>query len=354
MKTIGIRFVSILFFALMLLFPAESLSGAGAGLLLWFQTVLPTLLPAMILSDYLIRIGADRSLGRLAARPLLFLFGVSQNGSYAVLVGFLCGYPMGAKTSASLLTEGRIGRGEAAYLLSFCNQPSPMFLVGFLCLSLLAPSNRGSAPVVPVLAGVYGSAVFISLLYRALRRMDRRFYTAWSLDKARTPQKRPHEIAQDGRPPLASTGRTPADAAPPAQKTTASSPLALLETSMMTSFEVMVKIGGYMMLFSVLESLVWKLPIPFPLLQSACMGFIEMTTGSRQIAASAAHPWAAALCAGAVAFGGLSGLAQTANVLQGSGLPVRQYFGWKLLQGVLAAVAVLLWYFLCGVYPPLG
>lgn len=349
MKTIGIRLFSILFFALMLLFPADTLSGACAGLLLWFQTVLPTLLPAMILADYLIRIRADRYISRLAARPLGLLFGVSTNGAYAVLIGFLCGYPMGAKTTASLLAEGRIGQQEANYLLSFCNQPSPMFLISFLCLTLLQGTHTLT---IAMLLGVYASAIFVSFLYRALRHMHS-FLNRQLQEKDAVPDAFiPNASAPDAFVPVTSvqaprqkSGRRPLPAKT-AQKTTDFSPLALLETSMMTSFEVMVKIGGYMMLFSVLETWIGKLPVPGPALQSLFMGFVEMTTGSRQIAACWQLPWAAAFCCGVTAFGGLSGFAQTANVLNGSGLSIRRYFLWKLLQGTLAAAIVILWLFL--------
>ena len=330
MKTCLICFSSILFFALMLVLPADTLAGARAGLLLWFQTVLPTLLPAMILSDFLIRIQADRYLNRIFARPFSLLFGIRKSGAYAVLVGFLCGYPMGAKTSASLLLEGRIRRDEASYLLAFCNQPSPMFLIGFVCLSLLEEQG-GVSLIFPLLAGVYGSAVFISFLYRALRRLTRHI-------NAEDPAAAPFE-RQPSRKPASKTD--PPLRAASLQKTTNPSPLTLLEHSMMTSFEVMVKIGGYMMLFSVLETFLLRVPMPVPL-RSIAMGFVEMTTGSRQIAVSLPRLWAPAFCCGAAAFGGLSGLAQTANVLQDSGLSAGRYFLWKLLQGGLAVIIVIL------------
>jgi sporulation integral membrane protein YlbJ len=331
MKTCLICFSSILLFALMLVLPADTLSGAKTGLLLWFQTVLPTLLPAMIVSDFLIRIQADRYLNQIFARPFSLLFGIRKSCAYAVLVGFLCGYPIGAKTSASLLLQGRIRRDEASYLLAFCNQPSPMFLIGFLCLSLLKEQG-GISLALPILTGVYGSAVFISFLYRILRRLM--LFIA-----AEDPN--PVSLKQE---PLSSAApeknASPLRAAS-LQKTTNPSPLTLLEHSMMTSFEVMVKIGGYMMLFSILEAFLLRVPMPVPL-RSTAMGFVEMTTGSRQIAVSLPRLWAVAFCCGAAAFGGLSGLAQTANVLQDSGLSVRRYLLWKLLQGGLAVIIAIL------------
>ena len=115
---------------------------------------------------------------------------------------------------------------------------------------------------------------------------------------------------------------------------------------MMTSFEVMVKIGGYMMLFSIAEAYIDKLPLISTAAKSMLMGIIEMTTGSRHIAAGIELPWSMALCGAVTAFGGLSGVAQTAHVLQGSDLSIGRYVLWKLLQGVLSGILILLCCFL--------
>lgn len=315
-----IRILAILVFLILLLFPKDTISGASTGLLLWFQTVLPTLLPCMILADYLIRIQADRYLTGLFYRPLSLLFGLTREGTYAMFIGFLCGYPMGAKTTASLVQTGQISQKEAAYLLSFCNQPSPMFLLGYLSLSLFSSASRTCIPA--VLIGIYGSALLISLINRSMKKL---------------------------RSTL--TGETAPSTACVPQKTAVSSPLTLLEHSMMSSFEVMVKIGGYMMLFSILEALVLRLPFLPDAAKYMLMGFVEMTTGCQRLAEGFALPWSAALCCAMTAFGGLSGFAQTANVIQGTGLSARPYFEWKLLQGILAGILVILYFFLAGVYP---
>lgn len=312
LSTLLLRLSSLFFFITLLCFPAETLQGASTGLLLWFQTVLPTLLPTMILADYLLQIGADRYVTTLMARPLSMLFGLSKDGSYGALVGLLSGYPMGAKTAASLLQQQRISHQEANYLLAFSNQPSSMFLIGYLCLGLFADYD-GNTLILSVLLSVYGSAFLIALFYRATRRMSP---ILWTGNKSAPP----------------STHNKSAD----------SSPLSLLESSMMTSFEVMVKIGGYMMLFSIAESYIDKLPMINTAAKSLLMGIIEMTTGSRRIAAGIEFPWSLAMCSAVTAFGGLSGLAQTAHVLQGSELSIRRYVLWKLLQGVLAGGLVLL------------
>ncbi len=336
--TLFLRLSSLFIFGLLLCFPADTLAGASTGLLLWFQTVLPTLLPAMILADFLLQIGADQYLTKLLAKPCAWLFRLSPAGCYGLLIGFLCGYPMGAKTAASLLKEKRISHSEASYLLAFTNQPSPMFLIGYLCLGLL------HSMILPVLLGVYGSALMINICYRACRQLNRHRYH--SMTKS--------ELSHPTHPKSHRQEIHPSALHPDTHKKSANlSPLSLLELSMMTSFEVMVKIGGYMMLFSIGEIFIAKLTVLPETTKVLLMGFVEMTTGCQHIARTLSPPWAAAACGGLAAFGGLSGFAQTANVLQDSGLSSGRYFLWKLLQGLLAGSLILLFCFWAKQYPPL-
>lgn len=341
LPTVFLRLSALLFFILLLCSPSDTLQGASTGLLLWFQTVLPTLLPTMILADYLIQVGADRYVTRLVAGPFSLIFGLTKDGCYGALVGLLCGYPMGAKTAASLKKEHRISLREANYLLAFSNQPSPMFLVGYLCLGLFAKYDANSM-ILPVLFGIYGSAILISILYRGIKNMHRSLKNSWqeihftasNTNSLSVIQNTEQDTEWDDNGLLLSPSTHNKSADP--------DPLSLLESSMMSSFEVMVKIGGYMILFSIAEAYLQKLPLINAAAKSTLMGIIEMTTGCRHMAAGIPLPWAPALCGAVTAFGGLSGLAQTAHVLKGSGLSMKDYVLWKLLQGILAGILILL------------
>ena len=90
--------LSVIFlFITMLFFPTPVFDGASEGILLWFQIVLPTLLPFILLSNLMIRTNAVYYISRITGPLLGKIFAVSDSGSFAVIAGFLCGYPMGAK-----------------------------------------------------------------------------------------------------------------------------------------------------------------------------------------------------------------------------------------------------------------
>ena len=134
MKNHFFQFFLILCFFVMLLFPSEVFEGAKSGLLLWFLTVLPTLFPFLLISRLLLDSCACSLLNNLLAPVISRLFGISAQGSFAFIVGFLCGYPMGAKITADLFHARQISKAEASYLLSFCNNTSPAFLIHYIVL----------------------------------------------------------------------------------------------------------------------------------------------------------------------------------------------------------------------------
>ncbi|RHE76568.1 hypothetical protein DW723_05725 [Blautia obeum] len=61
------------------------------------------------------------------------VLGVSAAGAYAVIVGALCGYPVGAKIISDLYENHQISESEAKYLLTFTNHASPVFVRTYLC-----------------------------------------------------------------------------------------------------------------------------------------------------------------------------------------------------------------------------
>lgn len=135
--------VFILLFLLLLAFPGQAIHGASDGLLLWFHTVLPTLAPAMICTRMLLLTGGDRLLMKPLCPLFRRLFSLSDTGSFILLSGMLCGYPLGPALCARALKENRISSEEASYLLAFCSFPSPMFLAGYIPGQFPGPLSVG-------------------------------------------------------------------------------------------------------------------------------------------------------------------------------------------------------------------
>lgn len=151
-------------FVLMLFFSKDSVQLAADGLSVWFQTMIPALFPFMLLSCLLVRQQMTEKLSFFLSPLLCPLLRISPQGVYCVLTGFLCGFPMGARNIAELYRIKEISRKEAQYLLGFCNNMGPLFI-----LSVLLPSLAiKNIPAVFFLLGIYGIPFLYALLVRLI------------------------------------------------------------------------------------------------------------------------------------------------------------------------------------------
>lgn len=82
----------------LLVHPEEALLSAKDGMSLWLNVMIPTLLPFLILTGILLKTGNIPQLLEPLAPFWKHFFGISPAGAYVLILGFLCGYPMGGKT----------------------------------------------------------------------------------------------------------------------------------------------------------------------------------------------------------------------------------------------------------------
>lgn len=292
---------------LMLLNAGYVTEGAGYGLLLWYNSVVPALFPFMVLSDLITASGGVS----VIMAPVHFLLGrilpISADGCYVLVSGLLCGYPMGAKTCAEFVRDGRISPQEGKFLMAVCNHPSPMFILGYVY-----PFFSAEIGAAELLAAVYGPVILLAFLAKAV-------YTADGTGKGEGPKV---------HPPEALKGMS-------------------IDQAILSSAGILIKIGGYLMLFSILIVFLRHMNALPVLPRLVLIGAMEMTTGIRELAVSLPFPVSGAAAAAALTFGGFSGLFQTKAVLgtdneKNAGLSIRQYFFWKLLHAALSAGTFLL------------
>ena len=297
-------------FLAMLFLPKTVFSGAADGLLLWFQVVFPTLFPFMLVSGLMLAGGGLNLVSRIFGGLSSRLFATSSNGAFAVIAGFLCGYPMGAKISADLVRTGNITHEEGTYLLSFCNNTSPVFIMNFIVWKTLG-RNELMMPTLLILMLV---PAFLSIIFRKFYLKGQNFF------------------------PCPDTGK----------KSYSRLDFSTLDTCMMNSFESIVKVGGYIILFSVLITLLDELPGNHPLIL-AVSPLLEVTNGIIMLNTSIDN---FSLCYPAVlaltSFGGLCSVAQTQCMLQGTGIKMLPYIAEKLAAAGAASLMAAVYLYITG------
>lgn len=288
----------------MLLFPREVFEGASNGLLLWFQIILPTLFPFLLFSNLLFVTGSLNLISNVLGKPCSRMFHVSEISSFAIVAGFLCGYPMGAKVSADLVNNGYITKNEGEYLLSFCNNISPVFIINFITMKILDRQDL----IFPSLVISILAPIVISLFTRKIYRFE---YQKRKVDMS---------VKQwDFKD---------------------------IDKAILESFEILVKVGGYIILFSVFLVLLQKVHISwkmYPFLLST----LEMTNGlmllgKMNFSFAIKYP----ILLGLAVFGGWCLTAQTKCVVQNAGLRIRFYIIEKLAAALTASLLGLVYMFL--------
>ena len=293
-------------FAMMLLSPSKVFEGAKSGLLLWFLTVLPTLFPFLLISRLLLDSCACSLLNRLFSPLLCRLLHISAQGSFAVIVGFLCGYPMGAKIVSDLLCSEQITRSEATYLLSFCNNTSPAFLINYIVLGYFQKPDF----ILPSILILYGIPILLSFFFRVKKPF---------FDKLRTENKYGAHFVS----------RAPC----------------FLDACLTDSSKATVTIGGYIILFSVLLNLLQSLPVTSFLYQAYLLPSLELTNGiallnktMSESTASLSFSLFYSLCMGHTAFGGWCAIFQTGSMIAKSGLSLKSYILKKLITALVTSL----------------
>ena len=289
MKSFFASLLSAVAFTFLLLFPDIVLDGARYGLNLWFSTLVPTLLPFMVFSNFLIQSHLIEDLLYLPGRFTQKYLGLSTSGLYAFLCGFFFGYPSGAKILSDLLKTDQISQREASWLLGFCNNVSPAFLITyFLTLHLAHPEK---IPLTFLL--LYGIPAFLCLSFLFFRR---------------TPH--PFREKKTSKPVLS---------------------LALLDACIYDAITVLLKLGGYILLFAILSNAITY--IPYLSLQKASflISALEITNGIPAISDAFPYPESYLLLLPFLAFGGFCSIMQTGSVIKDTPLSLRNYFFTKIL-----------------------
>lgn len=313
MKKFLITFFTLSFLLILLIFPTLALRGAKNGLMLWFQTVLPTLLPFMIISNLIVKLQVTDCLTSFFYPTIGRLLGLSKAGCYPLIIGMLSGYPVGAKACADLVISRKITKDEGQFLLCFCNNASPMFIISFVSMQCLKLNGKGAL----ILCIIYISGIVTAMIYRLLTRLQKNSVTSMTI---------PSYCA------ASLTSESPK-----------MSPFLILDQTILNAFEILIKVGGYIILFSILAEIALHLTFIPALLRYFIIGFLEITTGTAAIGiAHFTFAQKIVLTNALTAFGGLSSHAQTYSVIMNSGLSIKKYFLFKCMNACVAGVFTLL------------
>lgn len=274
----------LLVFFLCLCFPGITGSGIKNGLSLIGGQVLPALYPFILLTTLFKYLA-----GRRPANQYLSIF-----------IGFLSGYPLGAKVAAGHNRSTGFLSGQS--LLLICNNPSPAYMISFIGLHCFGAPFLGFRMYIAVVTGNLITGLFFAL-------MDR----TWRQDPVQSEKTRSFSKG-----------------VPSAQKN-------LLDQVIHDTFSVIVNVSSYILVFSVAAAFIQRLSFLPETAQGLLSGLLEMTTGVQIIAVqSIPMTTKVLLTTGIISFGGLSVMAQTNSMIAGSDLSIKKYMTEKTIACAIA------------------
>ncbi|EDS76186.1 sporulation integral membrane protein YlbJ [Clostridium botulinum C str. Eklund] len=299
--------------------PESSLKSALYGGKLFITSVFPSVFPFLILINIMISFDGiniySKILGNIICRPLR----LPKNCSVVLIVSILCGYPLGAKYAYDLYKKNAIDIHTCHRLINIASNPSPIFILGVVGASMLKNHSFG----VLLLVSTYLSCVIMALI---LPRKKDVYFKELNNTKSVKRNKTLGEI---------------------------------LKSSIDNAFKTAFSIGGFIILFSVLTSIIKNnilsdivlknLSLIFNIQKSTLEGFffgvLEMTNGCSLIAPINMNiMYKLAMISFLLAFSGLSIISQTYSIIHNSKLSLSRYMKRKFIQGIICSIITIILY----------
>jgi sporulation integral membrane protein YlbJ len=319
-------------------FPEESFEASIRGLNMWWEIVFPSLLPFFIMSEMLIGFGVVTFIGVLLEPLMRPLFRVPGVGGFVWSMGMASGFPSGAKFTARMRQEKQITKIEAERLVSFTNSSNPLFIFGAVSWGFFHNQNLG---IILALAHYLGN-ICVGLIMR--------FH-----GKAKGASEKEKTERLSLRMALAEMHRTRLKEKRPLGKQ--------LGDAVISSIHTLLMIGGFIILFSVINKMLFHLNItgilakgieyilmsvhfPEALSMPFISGIFEITLGSQMTSQvqDATLLQQAVVTSFILGFGGLSVQAQVASILAETDIRFLPFFIARVMQGFFSAgITVLLW-----------
>ncbi|MCL2397282.1 MAG: sporulation integral membrane protein YlbJ [Defluviitaleaceae bacterium] len=326
-KKVGVMLLPAIVAALnilIIIFPRESLAAARTGLELWAHSVLPGVLPFVIGANLLMALGAVGFFGAALAPGMRAVFRVPGTGGFALAIGLISGYPVGAKVVGEMRARGELTRVQAQRLAAFTNNAGPLFILGAVAAGMFGSAALGYF----MLAVHYLGGLAVGLCMRFYGRRE------------------------EGAVPV-----SPRSAQPWHRSNQSFGQI--FGRAVLNAVETMLLIGGFIVLFSVISTLLElsgvyaaisglfapllrALGIPQALHAGLFTGIVEMTNGVSVLSQQGISRGVVALASAIISFGGLSILFQSINFLGKTDINVPVYIACKIAHGVFAGVFAIL------------
>lgn len=313
--------ITIIFTICLILFSNTNLDAARAGLALFVSNVLPSLFPFFVATELILKSNLINILGNFLNRFMRPLFNLPGESSIAIILGIISGYPIGAKVVCDLKKEKKISKLEAERLIAFTNNSGPLFILGTVGIALFGSKKIG---IILLISHIL-SSIIVGLIFRFWKKNIPDF-SNYTLSYPYKKQTETHLIK------ISDIGE-------------------ILGDAIKKSILILLNIGGFIVLFSVIISILDNsgiinnisnvfslLGINAQILNSLFFGIMELTNGVNLTSKYFfTFPKTSILLTSFIlGFGGISVLLQVYSIIVREHISIKPYFYGKFLQGIIS------------------
>ena len=316
-------------------FSRTNLVAATNGLTLWATCVVPSLFPFFVITNLLSHTKVVTVLGKLLDKIMRPVFNVPGIGGFAFVMGLISGYPVGAKIVSDFREKNLVTQDEGERLLAFTNNSGPLFIISSVGISLFGDTKTGLLLLCTHILACITVGILLGKFSKksdeCFRNAHNAYYNSKSALKPKSTQFSNNNV----------TFRNLGE---------------ILGNSINSSISTILLIGGFVVIFSVIISVLnqthlldycSKLLTPiFNILgfntdfaKPILSGILELTNGVNLVANIPIKEISqnVILCAFLLGFGGFSVLLQVFSIISKTDLSIKKYLFGKLLQGIFAA-----------------
>lgn len=305
--------------------PKISLSSASSGLSLWFNIVIPSLLPFFIISELLIGLGFVDFIGKLLQPLMMPVFNVPGEGAFPLAMSILSGYPVGAKLTSRLREENVITKKEGDRLICFTSTSGPLFMLGAVSIGMLNDPKLAPLILIPHYLSVLVLGLSLSFYNSKKRRIISKY----------------NNVFEELKESYISWIKT--------KKSIGS----LITNSIKESMNTIILIGGLVIFYSVLIEILFSLsffeqifhfigkivPLDTQIIKGIISGVFEVTIGCKNIASTNMSFIGKILIINfLIGWSGLSVHSQALSFINNTDINSRLYIISKLFHGILSTI----------------
>lgn len=324
-----------LFLMFLIIFSRSNIFAVQNGLSLWAKNVIPSLLPFFIATELLNYTNLPYYLGKLTNKFMKPLFNIPGEGSYAFIMGIVSGYPTGAKIVNKFYEENICTKKEAERMLAFTNNSGPLFIIGTIGISLFGNTAIG---IILFITHIF-ACLTVGIIFGILSKKSSKS------NKNNTYMHNKNYLDDDNNLTLHSNYLP--------KSYNLSDLGTILSTSINNAISTILLIGGFIVLFSIIISIINNLNITIyfgELLQllhipsgfANCIltGLLELTNGVNAV--SCLHikniSYQIVITSFLLGFAGISIFLQIFSIVSKNNLSMKPYLVGKLLQGIFASI----------------